>query len=235
MMDLFTAPYAFRNKTLSDFYKAGGATGNGFARVDLDSTKYAGLLTQGGMMAAIAHTNQTDPTRRGKFVRVQLMCESIPPPPPNVMATPTNPDPNLTTRQRAENQRGSGVCGSCHQLMDKIGFGLEHFDAVGRFRDQENGKPIDVTGEIVGTDVPGTFDGAAELGKKLAASGELRQCAVTQWFRFAQGRSEESADACALERLNKAFGDSGNHVRELLLAMTQSDAFTVRSIEGGAP
>ncbi len=119
--------------------------------------------------------------------------------------------------------------------MDKIGFGLEHFDAVGRWRDQENDKPIDASGEIVSTDVPGAFEGAAELGKKLAASGELRQCAVTQWFRFASGREEESADACTLERLNKAFGDSGNHVRDLLMAMTQSDAFTVRSTEGGAP
>jgi len=236
MMDLFTAPYAFRNKALSDFYKAsGGATGNGFARVDLDSTKYAGLLTQGGMMAAIAHTNQTDPTRRGKFVRVQLLCESIPPPPPNVMATPTNPDPNLTTRQRAENQRGTGTCGACHRLMDKIGFGFEHFDAVGRWRDQENGKPIDASGEIVDTDVPGAFDGAAELGKKLATSGELRQCVATQWFRFAFGRGEETADACAIERLDKAFGDSGNRVRDLLLAMTQSEGFTLRSTEGGAP
>jgi hypothetical protein len=236
MMDLFTAPYAFRNKTLADFYKSGPTvTGSAFTRVDLDTTRYAGLLTQGGMMAGIAHTNQTDPTRRGKFVRVQLMCESIPPPPPNVMAVPTNPDPNMTTRQRAENQRGSGVCGSCHQLMDKIGFGLEHFDPVGRWRDQESGKPIDASGEIVNTDVPGVFDGAAELGKKLAASDELRQCAVTQWFRFASGREEQAADACAIERLNQAFSASGNHVRDLLLAMTQGDSFTLRSTEGGTP
>jgi hypothetical protein len=236
MMDLFTAPYAFRNKTLSDFYKTGtAASGNAFARIELDGTRYAGLLTQGGMMAAIAHTNQTDPTRRGKFIRVQLMCETIPPPPPNVMATPTNPDPNMTTRQRAENQRGSGVCGSCHQLMDKIGFGFEHFDAVGRWRDQENGKPIDATGEIVDTDVPGTFDGAPALGKKIAFSAELRACTVTQWFRFAAGREEEAADACTLAQLNKAFADSGNHVRDLLLATTQSDAFMYRTVEGSTP
>jgi hypothetical protein len=236
MMDVFTAPYTFRNKTLSDFYKAGpSATGSSFDRIQLDGTRYAGLLTQGGLMAAIAHTNQTDPTRRGKFVRVQLMCESIPPPPPNVMAVPTNPDPNMTTRQRAENQRGSGVCGSCHQLMDKIGFGFEHFDAVGRWRDQENGKPIDATGEIVNTDVPGAFDGATELGKKIASSAELRSCTVTQWFRFAAGRDVETADACTLASLNKGFADSGNHVRDLLLATTQSDAFTYRTVEGSTP
>jgi hypothetical protein len=236
MMDLFTAPYTFRNKTLSDYYKSGaGVTGSTFARVELDANRYAGLLTQGGVMAAIAHTNQTDPTRRGKFIRVQLMCESIPPPPPNVMAVPTNPDPNMTTRQRAENQRGSGVCGGCHQLMDKIGFGFEHFDAVGRWRDQENGKPIDATGEIVDTDVPGAFDGAAELGKKIASSAELRSCTVTQWFRFAAGRDEESADACTLEPLKTAFADSGNRVRDLLLATTQSDAFMYRTVEGSTP
>jgi hypothetical protein len=235
MMDLFTAPYTFRNGALSTFYGvSGGPTSSAFQRVTLDGNgdgaRAAGLLTQGGMLAAIAHANQTDPTRRGKFVRVQLLCETIPPPPPGVATVPTDPDPSLTTRQRAESQRGSGSCGGCHRLMDRIGFAFEHFDAVGRWRDQENGVPIDASGEIIGTDVPGPFDGAAELGQKLAASDQLRRCAVTQWFRFAAGRVEEAADACTLERLNQAFGASGNRVRDLLLAMTASDAFARRSV-----
>ena len=232
MMDLFTAPYTFRNRALSDFYgPGGGVTGGAFTRVSLDGGRYAGLLTQGGMMAAIAHANQTDPTRRGKFVRVQLLCESIQPPPPGVMTVPTDPNPALTTRQRAEAQRGSGGCGACHQLMDGIGFGFEHFDAVGRWRDTENGIAIDASGAIVGTDVPGAFDGAAALGAKLAASAQVRRCAVTQWFRFAAGRVEQAADACTLEQLDQAFDASGDRVRDLLLAMTTSPAFTQRSVQ----
>ena len=231
MMELFTAPRSFRNAILSTFYGAsGGATGASFARVDLDPTRAAGLLTEGGMMAAIAHAADTDPTRRGKFVRTQLLCETIPPPPPDVMAVPTSPDANQTTRQHAEAQRGSGSCGGCHQFMDRIGFALEHFDAVGRWRDTDNGQPVDASGEIVGTDVPGTFDGAVELGRRLASSAQVQRCVVTQWWRFANGRVEEAADACALEQLDQAFGDSGSRVRDLLMAITRSDGFGYRSV-----
>ena len=118
-------------------------------------------------MAAIAHAADTDPTRRGKFVRVQLLCETIPPPPPDVMAVPSTPDAGQTTRQHAVSQRGSGTCGGCHQFMDRIGFALENFDPTGRWRDSQNGQAIDASGEIVGTDVPGTLNGPAELGRKL--------------------------------------------------------------------
>ena len=181
-------------------------------------------------MAAIAHAADTDPTRRGKFVRMQLFCETIPPPPPDVMAVPTSPDAKQTTRQHAEAQRGSGSCGGCHQFMDRIGFALEHFDAVGRWRDTDNGQPVDASGEIVGTDVPGTFDGAVELGRKLASSAQVQRCVVTQWWRFASGRVEEAADACALEQLDQAFVGSGSRVRDLLMATTQSDGFGYRSV-----
>jgi hypothetical protein len=181
-------------------------------------------------MAAIAHTADTDPTRRGKFVRVQLLCEAIPPPPADVMTVATSPEANQTTRQHAEAQRGSGTCGACHQLMDRIGFAFESFDAVGRWRDTDNGQGIDTSGEIVGTDVPGPFAGPIDLGRKLAASAQVRRCAVKQWWRFAAGRAEEAADACALERLDQAFSASGARVRDLLLAITQSDGFGTRSV-----
>jgi hypothetical protein len=232
LMDLFTASYTFRNKTLSTFYGgATGAAGAAFARVELDPTRTAGLLTQGGVMAAIAHAVDTDPTRRGKFVRVQLLCESIPPPPPEVNTMATSADPGQTTRQHAVAQRGSGSCGACHQLMDRIGFGFENYDAVGRWRDTDNGQPVDATGEIVGTDVPGAFDGPATLGQKLAGSAEARRCAVTQWWRFAAGRTEETADACAIAGVDQAFAASGNRVRDLLLAITQTDGFAYRKVE----
>ena len=231
LTDLFTASYTFRNETLSAFYRDGAsAGGTGFARVALDATRAAGFLSQGGVMAAIAHAADTDPTRRGKFVRVQLFCEPIPPPPPDVMAVATNPDAGQTTRQHAEAQRGSGSCGGCHQLMDRVGFGFESFDAVGRWRDADNGQRIDTSGEIVGTDVPGPFAGVVELGRKLASSTQVRRCAVRQWWRFAAGRAEEPADACTLERLDQAFSASGNRVRDLLLALTQSDGFGTRSV-----
>ena len=107
---------------------------------------------------------------------------------------------------------------------------FESFDPVGRWRDTDHGRPVDAPGEIVGTDVPGKLDGAVELGRKLASSAQVRRCVVTQWWRFASGRVEEPADACALEQIERAFGASGNRVRDLLLATTQSDGFTYRSV-----
>lgn len=230
LMALFTASHTFQNQALSAFYGITGAAGSSFVRVALPPTRAAGLLTQGGVMAAIAHAADTDPTRRGKFVRTQLLCETIPPPPPDVMAVATSPEAGQTTRQHAEAQRGSGSCGGCHQLMDRIGFAFESFDPVGRWRDTDHGRPVDDSGEIVGTDIPGKFDGAVELGRKLASSAQVRRCVVTQWWRFASGRVEEPADACALEQIERAFGASGNRVRDLLLATTQSDGLAYRSV-----
>src|SRR5262249_36529505 len=122
-------------------------------------------------------------------------------------------------------------CAECHQLMDPIGFGFEHYDAVGAWRDQDHGLPVDARGEILATtDADGPFDGAAPLGKRLAASEDVRKCLVTQWFRFAHGRGEGPEDACSLGRLEAAFAAAGHDVVELLVALTQTDAFRYRKV-----
>ncbi len=232
---LLLGNYTFMNKTLADFYGVTGPQGEAFERVELDTTKRVGLLTQGSLLAAHANTNQTSPVARGFFVRARFLCSPPPPPPPTLNVTPPEFNPNVSTRERYALHRKDPVCSSCHQLMDPVGLGFENFDAVGRYRDEEAGKPIDASGEFFGTDdIDGPFNGAVEMAGKLATSAMTRSCMVKQWFRYGYGRGESDMDKCTLDALGRAFTASDGNVRDLLLRMTQTDAFLYRTNETGA-
>ena len=112
-----------------------------------------------------------------------------------------------------------------------MGFGLEAFDQLGRFRAEENGLPIDATGNLLDAGDPqieGAFDGALELTSRLAQSPQVEACVATQWFRYTMGRAEQDADVCSLEEVKAAFAGSGGNFRELLVALATSDAFRFR-------
>src|SRR5262249_15310942 len=149
-----------------------------------------------------AKPNQSSPVHRGKFVRERLLCQTLPPPPANIVITPPAVRAGVSTRERFTEHSASDFCAQCHHLMDPIGFGFEHYDAMGLWRSTDQGQPVDADGEILdSTDADGPFTGAVELGKRLAASDQVRQCFATQWFRFAYGRGETADDACSLARI----------------------------------
>jgi len=193
----------------------------------------AGILTQASFLAVQAHPDQTSPVLRGKFVRTKLMCQSIPPPPMDVDITPPAITSAPTARERfAAHESAGSSCNSCHQLMDPVGLAFESFDAVGQYRTTENGATIDLSGRLVGSADPaldGTFNGVRELATKLAGSDQVRDCVATQWFRYAAGRTEEVPDGCSLTTLQDTFGASGGDLGELVVAMTQTDAFWYRA------
>jgi len=169
------------------------------------------------------------------FVRERILCQLLPSPPNNVDIVPPDPDPNATTRERFAEHTDNPTCSGCHSLIDPIGFGFEKYDALGRFRETENGRPIDATGELVATREPwiqGPFDGAIELSERLAQSGEARSCLVTQLFRFAMGRAEQEQDQCTIRRLENVLVASGGRIDELLVAMTVTHAFRMKREEG---
>jgi Protein of unknown function (DUF1592)/Protein of unknown function (DUF1588)/Protein of unknown function (DUF1587)/Protein of unknown function (DUF1595)/Protein of unknown function (DUF1585) len=227
---LFDADYTFVNGNLASFYGIGGVTGDAFQKVVLRSEQRAGVLTLGGVQSLLAKPNQTNPIIRGKYVRAQMLCGEMPDPPAGINIQVPELDANLTTRERFRQHSDNAVCAGCHQLMDPIGMAFESYDGVGRFRTSENGQAIDTSGEVLGTDVAGAFDGIAELGDKLAQSSDAKACLVTNWFRYAYGRDEQaSTDACAVERLNEAFREANYDVAELIVALTQSDAFLYRT------
>ena len=235
--DLLTAPFSLMNNELAAFYEVEGATSDDyFTVVDLDPTRHAGILTQGGLLAVQSSPDQTNPVKRGIFVRLHLMCEDIPPPPSDIVVATPVLDPDLTTRERYSQHSVDPACSSCHVRMDPIGFGFENYDAVGLWRDAEQAGPIDASGEIFIADdegLEGSFTGVVELAAKLAQSEQVRDCIVSQWFRFGYGRDVSDADSCSTNALTNGVVASGGNIIELLVALTQTDAFMYRhAVEG---
>jgi len=229
---MLQAPYTFMNAELAKYYGVTGPMTEAFEKVELGPGRASGFLTQGGLMAVLAKANQTSPIHRGKFIRESILCQFIPPPPDNVDITPPEVDPSLPTRERFIEHSADPFCAGCHQLMDPIGFGFEHFDALGKWRDVEAGKPIDATGTILSAKVMGDFDGVDGLSTMLVDSPEVEACMTRQWFRFAYGRGETNADTCILDELGAEFAASGRSIPDLLVAITQTDAFMYRAHEG---
>jgi hypothetical protein len=241
---LFTAPYTFLSPALATYYGITPPTATGFTKTMVDTTQRSGLLTQGSLMTIFSYENQTSPIHRGKFVREQLLCQQLTPPPPDIAARVKPPIimPGTPTRERFAQHEADQVCAACHKAMDPIGLGFENFDPVGRWRTMDQGKTISNAGVVYGTDdIDGAFNGPVELGQKLAQSKEVRACIVTQWFRYANGRAEAQLDDanptapnddCTLQDLKAGF-ETTHDMREVPIKIAVSDAFRFRSTLGG--
>jgi hypothetical protein len=222
---LLLGGYSFVDDTLAALY--GVPAPGGFAQVSLPPDRRAGILTHASFLAVTSKPNQTSPVARGKAVRELLLCETLPEPPPDVDTTPPAIDPSATTRERFAQHSTDPTCASCHRLMDPIGFGFEHYDPIGRWRDEESGLPIDATGEVVGSASPG-FDGAVELAQILADDPAVHACFVRNWLTWAHGRSPEDAESCGVGDLTAALEQSGGDVKALVLAIVRTEAFRRR-------
>lgn len=194
-----------------------------------------GILSHGTFAAAGAKFGDTSPTRRGKFIRERLLCQPVPLPPPDVQvdvdSPPASKTPGACKTERYAQHRENGVCASCHGRMDPIGFGLENFDAVGRYRTTETNKPeckIDGVGYLE----PGqNFKGAKELAPMLADSPRFVSCFSEHFVRFAVGRKLDASDPARVERLAGEMGKKGNSFRGLVLSYVTNDNFRLREEE----
>jgi hypothetical protein len=163
---------------------------------------------------------------RGKFIFEQIFCGSVPSPPVGLNVKPPPEDATRTTRERFTAHRVVEPCKSCHTMLDPIGFGLENFDGVGLWRDIDNGKPVDPSGEIPpGVDVAGPFPNAVALAQKIASSDTARSCFADKWLSFAYGRVVSDADACSKNQLESAFRAANGNIKALFVAATQTDDF----------
>jgi hypothetical protein len=203
--------------------------------VMLNANERAGVLTQAAFLARNAHRDQSSPVHRGIVVRENLLCQIIPSPPANVNNAPPPPSAATSTRERFAQHSADPACAGCHVLMDPIGVGFEHYDAIGRYRTMDGLGPVDATGAVNGTgaSLDGSFDGALELARKLAESSQVEDCLANQWFRFSLGRIESLDDACSVLSIRDGFRASGGNIRALLTQIAVSDAFrNVRSTGG---
>ena len=225
--ELLTAPYTYANQTLAKFYGLSGPAGDAFERVADD--RRSGILTQAFLMAQ-DKPYRTSIVRRGLKLRTDLLCQNIPAPPNNVILNLDGGSADLSQRERLERHRSDPTCAGCHDLLDPVGLVFESFDAVGRFRTaDENGRPISTASVLnAAASADGPVADVRELGAKLAVSPEARDCYVTQSFRFFFGRDVEAADACSIARLKTKFSEKNFSLTELLVGLTQTDAFLYR-------
>ncbi len=230
--ELLQGNFSYMNRDLAEFYGVSGPRGATFERVSLDPKQRAGFLTQGAFLAGHAAPRQSSPVARGSFLLDRILCSPPPPPPPGVVTQIEDPDENSTTRERFAQHRAEPACAGCHQLIDPLGFGFEHYDGVGLWRTTDGPQVVDASGEIIDTvDLDGPFTGAIELMEKMGASTQVQDCVVKQFFRYAFARGESDADTCTLAGLGAAFAESGSNFRELMVSVTQSDPFLFRNTE----
>jgi hypothetical protein len=228
---LLSSSQTWVNPALATLY--GAPAVSGWQKVTLDPAQRAGLLTHASFLAGHAHVINPSPVLRGVFAFDRVLCAPLPPP-VGINTTPpeiSDFDMPTTNRQRYKQHQAPG-CESCHKRIDSIGFALENYDAIGAFRTEENGLPIDARTELTGTDVDGPIANGVELAHKLAGSAKVRRCYVNQWFRFTLGRGEEMDDASTLDWLDHHFVESGERVIDLIVAITRSDEFRTRMAGG---
>jgi hypothetical protein len=221
-----TAPYTFVNGPLANFYGITGVTGDEFVQVPLDTSQRVGFLTQAGVMTGTVTSNRSNPVLRGSFILNRLLCRKISlPTDPAILAMVQVPDDTTgaTARERFSKHSSQAVCRSCHQFLDPLGFALENFDPVGQYRTEENGVTIDTSGELPGGEGP--IANAVDLAQWLAETSDAQSCFAEHWLEFAYGRTLGRDDECTQDAVDAAFEESGYDVQEMLLALTQTDAF----------
>ncbi len=232
---LLTGTYGYLDPELATAVGVEGVTEPGMQRVELDPTQRVGLLAQPALLTVLAKPNQSDPIHRGVFVRTRLLCQNLPPPPDDIAVVAPDPAPGLSTRERFAEHSSNARCQGCHQLIDPIGFGFEHYDAVGRWRDTDEGADVDASGEVFQSyDADGPFYGVAELSTQLAQSEQVRECVGRQLFRFAMGRTETNRDLCAVQQIQDRFRGADYDLRELMVAIAVSDSFRYLTVPSGA-
>jgi len=234
MSALLTSNKSFIDGKLAKIYGVSSVTGDDLKEVALDPAQRSGILTQGSFLAVKADPDLTVPPRRGNSVLGRVLCMDFRPPDNIMIPPPAEPNPNQTTRQRFEVHGKAACATACHTLIDPVGFAFENYDATGPWRTAEN-KPgdVDASGSVeIGKDTL-TFKNAVDLLGQLAKRPEVSSCMATQWLRYGLRRHDEDGDAASLTALNKVFSDAKFDMRELMVAVTKTRAFTHRSLSAG--
>ncbi|MGH9785642.1 MAG: DUF1592 domain-containing protein, partial [Terriglobia bacterium] len=240
VVDLLDADDTFLNDRLARFYQIPNIYGSQFRRVKLTDENRKGLLGKGSVLLVTSYPTRTAPTLRGKWVLENILGTPPPPPPPNVPSLKDDKDVKaLTMRQRMEQHRANPACATCHTRMDPLGFALENFDAIGRFRTTMGAErtPIDVSGVLP----DGTkFEGPAELRKILLSHPEQFVATATEKLLiYALGRGLEHSDFPAIRKITREAalrtGDSAGRPYRwsaIVLGIVKSTPFQMRKSSG---
>ena len=227
--DLLDADYTFLNERLARHYGIPNVYGSHFRRVKLNDENRRGLLGQGSILTVTSYGNRTSPVLRGKWLLTNILGTPPPPPPPDVPSLKEDGEVrNLTMRERMEQHRRNPVCASCHSRMDPLGFALENFDAVGKWRDTigADNTVIDASGAMPDGS---KFDGPAELRKVLLSKQEEFVSTVTErLLTYALGRGVEYYDQPAIRKILREAEGSDYRWSSLVLGIVRSTPFQMR-------
>jgi hypothetical protein len=184
---LLTAPYTTIDGSMATYYGLPAPAGTGYGMVMRPAGQGIGLLAQGSILAERSQSLNSSPTKRGILIRHKFLCMDVPGQPPVVPELPPEGTGWKTTRERFEKVHAQGVCGACHKFFDPLGFPMEHFDEGGRFRQTENGNPIDASGFAIdgmGQMLFAVKDGQEELSRVLAGRPEVAACTAETLVKY---------------------------------------------------
>ncbi len=198
---------------------------DGFVKVTCDPQRQAGVLTHPFLMTGFAYVRISSPIHRGVFLLRGVLGRALRPPPVAVAPDDETLAPSLTTRERVAIQTRSEACQACHSMINPLGFSLEHYDAVGRFRTTERGQPIDASGSYRPVEgEPVEFVGARQLAEYLAGSDEVARSFSQQLFHHLAKQPVNAYSSTNLDELTEQFVDSGYHIQKLMVSIMAATA-----------
>ena len=202
-----------------------------FRKVALADQRRGGVLTQASILTLTSNPNRTSPVKRGQWILQQLLGTPPSPPPPNVAKLDESRQAAdaASLRERMEVHRTKRECASCHQQMDPLGFALENYDAVGRWRTMDGGFRIDASGELTGGR---RFADLKELKQLLGstASKKFARCLIENMLTYGLGRGLEAYDYCTVEEIRNRLAGNGYRIRDLIFGIVESKAFQYRGV-----
>jgi hypothetical protein len=227
---LLTSPSTFVNARLAAIYGVPGISGDALQATALDPSQRAGLLTQPGLQALVSLPTRNSPARRGVYVEERFLCSPVPAGPTTLPAL-APPQPGTTLRVAIMQDEASASCAACHVRIDGPGFAFETFDAIGRWRTNDNGAPVDVSGLLLYDETltaPTHFAGPIQLANDLAASVRAQQCLARQWLAFVGGTTFDQIDDATVAPIYATFKASNFNLQELIVAVLTSDGFLAK-------
>ena len=214
--ELLQADYLFLNERLAKFYGADVPAGRGFVPVKFDASQRAGVLTHPLILAAFSYHRSSSPIHRGVFLTRNVLGRTLRPPPMAIEFMDDRFDPSLTMREKVTELTGKTSCMGCHATINPLGFSLEHFDAVGRYRTTDNAKPVNAVAEYTTADGQVVrLTGARDVANHAAESPEARRAFVKQLFQHTWKQAPVAFAPDLLGRLDSAFVKDQRHIRRL--------------------
>ncbi len=227
LSDFLDAKYTFLNERLAKHYGISGVTGGDFRRVELTGDQRGGILSHASVLTVSSYPTRTSPVIRGKYVLQNILGTPPPPPPPDVPALDEAAvGTSGSMRQQLEKHRANATCASCHSRMDPLGFGLENYDALGKWRTLDGKFPIDSSGTLPDGK---TFSSPAEMKTILKAQlPDFSRCLIEKMLTYALGRGLERYDRRTIDELNRTLAASNYQFQKLIHGVVQSLPFQSR-------